>query len=150
MLEFYPEVEIDHAEAEAIAYGLFAVARADGDIHPAEKAMISEFFASTTENPADFGALERAPMIEAKALAAALPRPELRELFTKTALLLAYTDGECGAGEEGVIAEYATAFGIGDDALAALHTQVKEFLLSQLAHLSNVEAGAKVAGELKI
>ena len=150
MPEFYPEIEIDHAEAEAMAYGLFTVARADGDIHPAEKAMISEFFASTTENPADLGALERAPTMEAETLAQALGSKELRELFTKTALLLAYTDGTCADGEKAAIAKYAKALEISDADLADLHVQVKEFLLAHLSHLTNVEAGAKVAGELEL
>jgi tellurite resistance protein len=88
--------------------------------------------------------------MEAETLAQALGSKELRELFTKTALLLAYTDGTCADGEKAAIAKYAKALEISDADLADLHVQVKEFLLAQLSHLTNVEAGAKVAGELEL
>ena len=149
MSDFFPEIEIRPDQAQAIAQGLFAVARADGQIHEREAAMIGEFFASATESASSLGALERAPRIEGATLAQLLPTDALRHLFIKTAFLLAYTDSKLGDEESRLIREYATALGISSSDLDVVETQVKEFLLSQLSHLHNSDAAAKVAGELK-
>jgi tellurite resistance protein len=148
--EFFPEIEIRADQAEAIARGLFAIAKADGKIHDREAAIIAEFYCSTTDLAADLGALERAPAIEPPTLALMLPTAELRRIFVKTAILLSYADGNYGQGESKLIGEYAKALDIGDKDLVLLETQVKEYLLAQLTHLSNVEGAAAVAKELKL
>lgn len=150
MNELCRKMEITEIQAETIAKGLLAVARADGSIHPREAALIAEFYASTTDNPADLGHLERSSELDVALLPALLPTPELQELFLKTALLVAYTDGECAPGEQKLIDDYAAALGIRDEAMQQLHLEVKEFLLSQLSHLQNVDASVQVAEELKI
>lgn len=149
MTEFFPEIMIHEDEAEAIARGLYAVAKADGTMHPRELALISEYHAAGSENPSDFAALERSGPIEPEALAAQLGRPEVRELFLKTALLMAYTDGTYGSGEAACINGYATALGMDATELEALDTKVREYLLSQLTHLANVDAVVEVSKELK-
>ena len=146
MPEFFPEIEIREDQAEAIARGLYAVARADGNVHEREAAMIGEFFNSTTDHHADLGALARAPKIEPANLAAILPTPELRQLFVKTALLLAYVDGAYAAGEQKAIADYAKAMGITD--IAPLEAAVKDYLMGHLSHLQNVQGVAEVAKTL--
>jgi tellurite resistance protein len=150
MPEFFPEIEINDAEADAIARGLYAVARADGQVHIREAQLISDFFSSTTDRVSDLGALERDRDIEPAALAAALPGVELRKLFLKTALLLAFVDGEKAPKEEKLLHAYAAALGVKDEELHGLEGQVKDFLLSHLSHLQNTEAAAQVARELKI
>ena len=150
MSELHPEVEIRDDQAEAIARGLFAVARADGQVHEREAALIAEFFASATDHAATLGALERAPSIDGASLAQLLPSQELRELFIKTAYLVAYTDSILGDGESQIIGEYAAALGISNSQLQTFETQVKEYLLSHLSHLANVDAAAEVARRLKV
>src|SRR4029078_9046909 len=59
MAEFFPEVEVRPEQAEAIGRGLFAVARADGQIHEREASLINEFFASISGQASNLGALER-------------------------------------------------------------------------------------------
>ena len=88
--------------------------------------------------------------IEGEDLAQLLPSPELRQLFIKTALLVGYADSTLNPGESQLIREYATALGINPANLSTMETQVKEFLLSHLSHLSNVEAAADVARKLKV
>jgi len=148
MQELFPEVDVNEDQAEAIARGLFAVARADGDLHPREAALISEFFSSTSEHPADLNALEGSPAPTGEGLAQSLPTAELRTLFVKTAFLLAYADNELSDSEAKIIRGYAKALGV--DNAGELEQQVKDFLLSQLSHLSNVQAAAEVARELKV
>jgi tellurite resistance protein len=147
MSEFFPEIEVREVQAEAIARGLYAIARADGNVHEREAAMIGEFFNSTTEHHADLGALARAPNIEPANLAALLPTAELRQLFIKTALLLAYVDGDYAPGEQTAIADYAKAMNITD--VAAIEVQVKDYLLGHLTHLHNVQGVVDVAKTLK-
>lgn len=150
MADFFEEIDVNQDQAEAIARGLYAVARADGQLHEREASLIAEFFASTTERASDLGALERAAPVEPANLALALPNRALRSLFLKTAMLLAYADGTYGTGESKVIAEYAQALGASEGELRLLETQVKEYLLGQLSHLSNTDAVVQVAKDLKV
>lgn len=150
MTDLFPEVEVNDAQAEAIARGLFAVAKADGNLHERERTLISEFFASISERPSDLAALDREAPIEPETLALALGTQPLRQLFLITALLLALCDGDDGAGESALIKRYAVAMQVSDADLAELTTRVKEHMLSQLSHLQNVDAAVAVARELKV
>lgn len=149
MADFLPEIDIRDDQAEAIARGLYAVARADGNVHEREAAMITEFFNTTTDHASHLAALERQPKLAPANLAAILPTPELRQLFVKTAILLAHVDGVYSPVEAKAIAEYATACGVDAKALANLEASVKDYLLGHLSHLHNVEGVAAVARELK-
>lgn len=150
MTDLFPEVEVNDAQAEAIARGLFAVAKADGNLHERERTLISEFYASISDRASDLAALDRESAIEPDTLALALGTPELSQLFLMTALLLALCDGEYGPGEAKLIERYAKAMKVGDAELAELTTRVKEHMLSQLSHLQNVDAAVAVARELKV
>ena len=150
MQEFFPDIEVRDDQAEAIARGLIAVAKADGVVHERERAMIAEFFASITDRVSDFGAFENFDDPEPEILAAQLPRKELRQLFLKTSLLLAYADGGYGEGEAVLIGKYAAAMEIEKEELDTLEALVKDYLLAQLSHLANIEAVAEVAKELDV
>jgi tellurite resistance protein len=149
-MDFFPEIDIKKEQAEAIARGLYAVAKADGVVHDREAAIIAEFFGSTTEFASDLNALERAPLIDGAQLALSLPGSDLRKLFLKTAILLAYSDSAYGPAESKLIGEYAKALNVSATDLSKLEQAVKEFLLGQLSHLSNVQGVAEVAKELKL
>jgi tellurite resistance protein len=146
-MEFFPEIDINENEASAIAQGLYAIARADGSIHPREASLINDFL--SPDRPADFGALERAPDISPENLATFLQGAEIRKMFIKTALLLSYVDGAKAAGEERLIHAYAKAFGMSDKELHMVEEGVKDYLIGNLSHLKNTEAVANVAKELK-
>jgi tellurite resistance protein len=147
--EFFPEIDIREDQAEAIARGLYVVARADGNVHEREAAMIGEFFGSTTDHASHLGALERAQPIQPANLAAILNTKDLRTLFLKTAILLAYVDGHYAPPEKKAIAEFAKAMEVDTKALHALEHAVKDYMVSHLAHLQNVQAVAEVSKSLK-
>jgi tellurite resistance protein len=149
MEDFYPEIEISQSEAEAIARGLFAVAQADGQLHERETGVIAQFVADVAGSPAQLGALERGSKPEPAALAAELARPEVRHIFIKTAVLLAYVDNKYAPGESKLIAEYAAAMGISRETLAEMETMAKEFLMAQLAHIKNIDAVVEVSKKLE-
>jgi tellurite resistance protein len=147
--DFFPEIDIREDQAEAIARGLYAVAKADGTVHEREAAMIQEFWGTATEHASHLAALERRPKLEPAHLAAALPSQALRQLFLKSALLLAHVDGNYSPEEKKEIIAYAKACGVDATALANLEAAVKDYLLGHLSHLHNVHGVAEVAKELK-
>jgi uncharacterized membrane protein YebE (DUF533 family) len=150
-MEFFPEIELNAIEAEAIARGLYAVALVDG-LHERELALISDFFGSTNEDgrPEHVGAAALARMgpLDPQALAGALPAAPHRELFLKTAYLLAWADGQVSPAERSSVEGFATALGLGAEVRARLEAEVKDYLLRPFASLANVEAAAAVAKKL--
>ena len=149
--QFFPEIDITKSQAEAIARGLYAVAKADGTVHDREAALIADFYsASTSDQQWDLTALERSPAIEGPMLALALPSTELRQVFVKSAILLAYADGGYGAAEGALIVSFAKHLGVDDLAVHALELEVKDFLMSSLAHVSNTDALIQVGREMKL
>lgn len=151
MEDLYPEIDISQSEAEAIARGLFAVARADGQLHERETAIIAQFYADVAGggSTAELGDLERSARPEPAALAAQLARPEVRRIFIRTAVLLAYVDNKYAPGESKLIADYAAAMEIGREDLAEIETFAREFLMAQLAHIKNIDAVVEVAKKLE-
>ena len=149
-MNFFPEIEVTAHQADVIARGLFAVARAEEGIHPREAALITSFYAETSGGlPSDLVALERAPDIQPEALATALAGPTAR-LFLKTCILLAWVDGNLAPSERDVIDGFARALGVGADELSQIEVNVKEYLLAHLSRLANVDAAAQVAKKLGI
>jgi len=150
-MDFFTEIDIDGAQAEAIARGLFAVARADG-VHERELALIASFYgdAGAVGGGRSLADLERREPITPAELAAALPGAEHRKLFLKTAILLAWIDNVVTDAERVCIGGYATALGVSKEELDRLEDGVKDFLLAQLSHLKNTDATRKVAGDLKL
>ena len=151
MDDLYPEIDISQSEAEAIARGLFAVARADGQLHERETGVIAQFYADVAgaASPAVLGDLERSARPEPAQLAAELQRPELRMIFLRTAVLLAYVDSKYSPGESKLIADYAAAMGVSRKDLAEIETMAREFLMAQLAHIKNIDAVVEVAKKLE-
>jgi hypothetical protein len=142
------EIEIDAGQAEAIARGLFALARVDG-VHERELALIASFY-SETGSPRALAELEKREPIGAAELAAALPGAGHRKLFMKTAFLLAWADGVVTSAERTLIEQYAGALGVAAADLAHLEDSVKDVMIGQIAHLQNTDATRQVAAELKI
>lgn len=150
-MEFFPEITLSDEEGELIARGMLAVARADGQVHDREIGLVQGFFGEVGGGaPASLAAIEREADIDAKVLAAGLGREAVGMLFIKSCILLAFADGAYHEKERAKIEEYATALGIGADALGELEQSVKEFLLGQLTDLNNRDAAVTIAKELGI
>jgi tellurite resistance protein len=148
MADFFPEVHLDHAAAEAIARGLFAIARVDG-VHEREAGLIASFWIDAGGG-GPLSDLERAESIKPADLAAALRSDAERQLFIKTAILLTWADGEVSAAEKKAVQEFARALAIDDPTLEKLDAGVKDFLLGQLVHVQNTDAVRSVANKLKV
>lgn len=149
MNDFYPEIEVTQAAAEAIARGLYAVAKVDG-VHEREAALVSSFWGDVGGSSSALAELERGATITSSELGSALGSEGLRQLFVKTSILLAWADGKVTDAERKLIAEFAGALGIAGPALGKLEASVKEYLLGHLSPISNTEAVASVAKKLGV
>jgi DnaJ-domain-containing protein 1 len=147
-MNFFPSTPLEKNHAEAIARGLFAIAKADG-IHQREAALIASFWADAGGNFSALSQLERGADITSAELGATLNTPELRQMFLKTALLMAFADGEVSTAESQLVRQYAADLGFTEQ-LGQLEAQVKDFLLSQLSHIHNTAGLAEVAKKLAI
>jgi tellurite resistance protein len=147
-MNFFPEIHLEPNHAEAIARGLFAIARADG-MHEREAALIASFWADAGGRFSALAELERREPITTDELSSVLNTSALRQLFLKTSLLMAFADGQVSPEESKLVREYAHHLGLTAE-LPAFEAQVKEFLLSQLAHLHNTEGLAQIAKKLAI
>ena len=147
-MEFFPEVHLSRGAAEAIARGLFAIARVDG-VHEREAGLIASFWIDAGGG-GPLSDLERAEAIKPADVAAALHSDAERQLFIKTAILLTWADGSVSPAEKKAVGEFAKALGIDQTALDTLDASVKDFLLGQLVHVQNSDAVSSVAKKLKV
>jgi tellurite resistance protein len=148
-MDFFGEIEISENEAEMFARGLYVVARSEGGVHEREEALIGAFLDDVAGGKMSLASLARMSSPSAKDLKDALGgRPELARLFLKSALLLAYVDGNYAIEERKVIVDFAIALGVNDKDLADLEQGVREYLLGHLVHLKNVDVARKVAKNL--
>ncbi len=148
-MEFFPEVHLDGKTAEAMARGLFAVARVDG-LHEREAGLIASFWMDAGAGHGLLSDLEREAPITAAELATALRTPEERELFMKTAVLLTWADGVVSDQEKEILASFGEALSIDAAGIKTLDDQVKLYLLNHVSHLANSEAAAQVAQKLGV
>jgi tellurite resistance protein len=149
MIDFYPEIEVNQAAAEAIARGLYAVAKVDG-VHEREAALVASFWGEVGGSAGALAELERGATISSAELSAALGSAQLRHLFLKTSVLLAWADGKVTDAERKIIGEFAGALGVGAAELGRLEAAVKEYLLSHLSNVQNTPAVANVAKKLGV
>ena len=149
MIDFFPEIQVNQAAAEAIARGLYAVAKVDG-LHEREEALVASFWAEVGGGAGALAALERGSTITPGELGAALSSPELRSLFLKTSILMAWADGNVTDAERKVISDFSGALGVAPADLNKLEAAVKEYLLSHLSTVKNSEAVAGVAKKLHV
>jgi uncharacterized membrane protein YebE (DUF533 family) len=150
-MDFFQETEITAGQAEIIARGMLAIARAEGGVRKAELELVKGFYSEVTGGGArHLASLEQAPDLTPEVAATALTSDTLAKLFLKSCILAGYADGTYTQEERAVVDGFAKALKIDKDALVVLEQSVKEFLVSHLASLSNVEATAAVARKLKV
>ncbi len=144
-MDFFPEIEVNALQAEAMARGLYAIALVDG-IHEREMGMIQDFYSAAAAE--SVASLERVGPFDPGDLAEFLSEKPHRELFIKTALLLAWADGKVSDKERAKIGAFAKALDVTKELQGELEAEVKDFLLRPLAGLANTHAASKVAKKL--
>jgi uncharacterized membrane protein YebE (DUF533 family) len=150
-MDFFQETDITAGQAEIIARGMLAVARAEGGVRKAELELVKGFYSEVSGGGArHLASLEQAPDLTPEVAAAALTSETLAKLFLKSCILAGYADGTYTKEERAAVEGFAKALKVDGNVLAELEQSVKEFLVSHLAGLSNVEATVAVARKLKI
>lgn len=123
-----------------LSKAMIAVAKVDG-MRAEERDLIVGFcadaldqrtFASLADEPFDGAA--SFPVLQ-----------DIADLALQTCLLAGYADGHLSDDELAFIRQMAGALGVGADALAALHDQVRDTLLAPLAALPDAGSVAAVA-----
>ncbi|HZS41745.1 MAG TPA: hypothetical protein VFF06_33180 [Polyangia bacterium] len=148
-MEFFPEMHISRQAAEAIARGLYTVARVDG-LHEREAGLIASFWIDAGHGAAALSDLERGDAMKPADLATILRTDEERQVFIKTALLLTWADGEVTDAERKIVREFAAALAIDGPKIERLESEVKDFLLHHLAHVQNTDATLQVVKKLEV
>ena len=145
---FFPEIEISDSQAEAMARGLFAVARAEGGVHEKEQALLMSFYAEGAGGLRSLAELDKAPDATPQEIAAALTSKALGSVFIKTCILMGWADNSFDGKERDIVSRYAKALEISDAEVAELERAVKSYLISSLVTLANTEAVVDVAKKL--
>jgi uncharacterized membrane protein YebE (DUF533 family) len=150
-MDFFQETEITAGQAEIIARGMLAIARAEGGVRKAELELVKGFYSEVSGGGArHLASLELAPDLTPEVAATALTTETLAKLFLKSCILAGYADGTYTPAERAVVDGFAKALEIDKDVLEQLEQSVKEFLVGHLVSLSNVEATAAIARKLKV
>jgi tellurite resistance protein len=147
MADFFPEVNLERGAAEAIARGLYAIARVDG-LHEREAGLIASFWIEAGGGSGSLSDLERSADLAPAELATALRTDQERQLFVKTAILLTWADGSVSPAEQQAVQDFAKALGVDQTTVDKLEASVKDFLLAHVAHLQNTDATRAVAKKL--
>src|SRR5882757_5672333 len=107
-MEFFKETDITAGQAEIIARGMLAVARADGSARPAEIELVKSFYSDVSGGGArHFASLERAPDLTPEVAATALTSEAAVQLFLKSCILAGYADGTYSPPERALIERFA-------------------------------------------
>jgi tellurite resistance protein len=150
-MDFFQETEITAGQAEIVARGMLAVARAEGGTRKAELELVRSFYSEVSGGGArHLASLEQAPDLTPEVAATALTSDTLAKLFLKSCILAGYADGTYTDEERAVVNGFAKALKVDAKVLGELEQSVKEYLVSHLAGLSNVEGAAAIARKLKV
>lgn len=144
---FFAEQNLTFEHVKCLTAGMFAVAKVDG-VHDREMALIREFYESCarTGDPRLEDVVRQSFDVEdARRL---FEGNEMARLFVKSLILLAFADGSYAREEDTLIRSIAAQLGLDDAAVNGLHQSTKEFLLSSLAHVQNLDALKEVARRL--
>ncbi len=145
--EFFPEQDLTFEQVKALTRAMLTVARVDG-VHDNEMKLVREFYESCTragDPRLEDIATGRFDPDQAKGL---FDTPELARMFVKSLILLAFADGHYAKAEDEMIRSYAGAVGLQRSDVDRLLEATKEYLLSGLTHVQNLDALKEVSKKL--
>lgn len=147
--QFFTEQNLNFEQVKALTRAMLTVARVDG-VHDNEMRMVREFYESCARvGDPRLEEVGSGPFDVASAMTL-FNTDELAKMFVKTLILLAFADGVYAKAEDDLIRNWASRLKLSKDDVDHLQTATKEFLLSGLAHVQNVEALKDVAKKLDV
>jgi len=148
MTEQFKDMNLEPMQAYFFARALYALARMDG-IHEHEMALLGSFISDVLPNgAAQLQQFPKTPDPDPQTIAMMLDNPDVRHVFLRTAMLLAYADGHISDLEQQWIDTVAAAMEM-TAAMAGIKEEIQEYLIGQLTDISNTDALVEVARELK-
>jgi hypothetical protein len=145
--EFFPEQDLTFEQVKALTRAMLTLARVDG-VHDNEMKLVREFYESCTragDPRLEDIATGRLEPDQAKGL---FNTPELARMFVKSLILLAFADGHYAKAEDEMIRSYAGAVGLQRGDVDRLLEATKEYLLTGLTHVQNLDALKEVSKKL--
>jgi tellurite resistance protein len=136
------------AQVAQLTQAMLSVALVDG-IHPAEAALIGQFYESSRS--ADMPTTATALAIDASAFDARSLLPcdaGFSDTVVLMCLMAAYADGSLSAAERSHVQAIATALGVGAARFEAHIAQVRDELVGALSHLPDTASVAAVVQAL--
>lgn len=137
-------------QVTALTQAMLSVALVDG-IHPAEAALIGQFYESarSADMPTTATVLAHpdAHTFDPRALAGGTA--EFADTVVLMCLMAAYADGQLSPAERSHVQTIATALGLDGDRFDALLAQVRDELVGALSHLPDAGSVAVVVRELE-
>lgn len=146
-LEFFSPQNLTFDQVKCLTHALFAVAKVDG-VHDNEMALIREFYESCARAGDPDLSDVAGGVFDIETAKPLFETDEARTLFMKSLILLAFADGKYATVEDDLIREYGAALGFEKEQVDNLHEATKEYLLSSLAHVQNLDALKEVRKRL--
>lgn len=142
--------DLSPAQVTQLTQAMLSVALVDG-IHPAEAALIGQFYESSrsADMPTTASVLARPDAQTFNAAALAASTPEFADTVVLMCLMAAYADGHLTPAERSHVQTIATALKVGAERFDALLAQVRDELVGALSHLPDAGSVAAVVKELE-
>ena len=142
--------DLSPAQVTQLTQAMLSVALVDG-IHPAEAALIGQFYESSrsADMPTTASVLARPDAQTFNAAALAASTPEFADTVVLMCLMAAYADGNLSAAERSHVQAIATTLGVDASRFDALLAQVRDELVGALSHLPDAGSVAAVVKELE-
>ena len=142
--------DLSPAQVTQLTQAMLSVALVDG-IHPAEAALIGQFYESSrsADMPTTASVLARPDAQTFNAAALAASTPEFADTVVLMCLMAAYADGNLSAAERSHVQAIATTLGVDAARFDALLAQVRDELVGAISHLPDAGSVAAVVKELE-
>lgn len=137
-------------QVTALTQAMLSVALVDG-IHPAEAALIGQFYESarSADMPSTAAVLASPQAQHFDPGTLADSTPEFADTVVLMCLMAAYADGQLSPAERSHVASIAAAVGVDAGRMDALLAQVRDELVGALSHLPDAGSVAVVVKELE-
>lgn len=137
------------AQVTQLTRAMLSVALVDG-IHPAEAALIGQFYESsrTADMPTTAMVLAGTDAHNFDASVLGNSSPEFADTAVLMCLMAAYADGQLSAAERSHVQTIANAVGVDPHRFEALLAQVRDELVGAISHLPDANSVAAVVKEL--
>lgn len=136
-------------QARAIVQGMALVAAADGN-DEREIILMREFWDACAAEVRETESLDevRNTPFQPGLARAALSTTRLQQTFLAACLLVAYSDGQVSAAEQGTIAELIQLLAIDTETATSTHERIKSLLVERLSRVSDLDLLRKISEQL--